>query len=127
MARVFSRTSRNYQAGTYGPFAIDSFTQNDSTGVRLTLTVENWPNVPVLGVLTLTMDNGAQATINIPGRPKNRDGTDKTVFAPELGIPEDGTFIDGVKQPAVKRATTNGSVTVELFQSARTAITFEAI
>ena len=127
MARTFSRASQVYPAGNFGPFSIDSFTKNDANALHLTLTVEAWPDVPLLATITLSMDNGAQMQVNIPGRPKNRDGTDATSMTIKLGIPADGIVIDGVPQPAVKRDTNSGQISVEVFQPFRTALTLQAV
>ena len=118
MPRTFSRNSQFYNPGTYGPFSIDAFTKNDADEIEVTLTVENWPVVETVAVLTLTANNGAQMTVNVPGQPKNRDGTPATVFRARLGFPAD----DGVV-----RDTSNATLSAEVLSRFRTAITLRAV
>lgn len=128
MARTFSRNSQVYPAGTYGPFSIDSFTRDDTDRIELEMTVENWPDVPVVAVITITSDIGKRMTINVPGRPKNRDGSDATVFRPVMGIPSDAQVDEqGRLLNIVKRNMTSASISVVVNQPLRTAITLRAV
>ena len=118
MARVFSRNAQFYNPGTYGPFNIDSFTKNDMDEIEVTLTVDNWPAVETIATLTLSTDSGSSMTVNVPGQPKNRDGTPATVFKVRLGIPTDN---------GVKRNVANATLTATVLERFRTAITLQAV
>jgi hypothetical protein len=54
MARTLTRASQVYQPGLYGPFSVDGFTNADTERLVATLTVEGWPDDPVVMVVTLT-------------------------------------------------------------------------
>ena len=127
MPRTLNRASQVYPPGTYGPFSIDSFTRNNTEYVEAALTVEGWPAVPVVAVLTLTMDDGSMMTVNVPGEPKNRDGTSASVFVCRLAIPADGVVIDGVVQPPTKRDVRGATITATVQQVIQTALTFRAV
>ena len=127
MARTFSRNSQVYPAGSYGPFSIDAFTRDDTERIRLTMTVEGWPDVPVVAVITMTSDAGQRMVINVPGRPKNRDGSDATVFSPSMAIRRLVSFDEqGQVVSQSKVQTTHAQIEVELLVSLRTAIELRA-
>lgn len=130
MPRTVSIGETNYpaRAQLYGPFSIDSFTENDADGIEAALTVVAWPTTPaVLAEITISMSNGKTKVFQVIANPKNRDGTPASVFRIRCGIPADGVFINGIPQPPVKRATSTATASVRVFATFRTAITVSAI
>lgn len=128
MARTRTVPSNLYAPGSYGPFNIDSFTKGDASRVEVELTVESWPATPpVLATIVVQTDSGARMEVNVPAVPKNRDGTDATVFRPSISFPADGVVIAGVPQPPVTRETTGATVSVTVHAAFRTAITVRAV
>ena len=128
MARTLTQTSRVYAPGTYGPFSIDSFTKANASRIEAELTVESWPvTPPVLATIVVQTDSGARMEVNVPAVPKNKDGSNATVFRVSIGFPADGTVAGGIPQPAVTRETTNGDVTITVNAAFRTAITVRAV
>lgn len=127
MARTRTVPSNLYAPGTYGPFGIDSFTKGNASRIEVELTVESWPAVPVIASITLQTDSGARMEVNVPGEPKNRDGSPATVFRPSISFPADGIVVGGVPQPPVTRETTGATLTVTVLQAVRTAITVRAV
>ena len=122
--RTISVPSRVYQPGPIGPFGLDSFTKDDASGIVVEMTVEAWPDVPVVAKVVVQTGSGARMEVNVPGRPFARDRvTPATVFRISLAFPSDGSVNDGVVQPAEKRQTTNATVTAEVLVAMRTAIT----
>ena len=117
MAKTFTLAARNYAAGTYGPFSVDSFTQSDTDYLELSLTVENWPagSPVVTGQMRWDSGDGADFAVHHPST--NRDGTPRTKHTVRVGVPQ---TLQG------KAAVTSGTVTMTLAQPIRTAVTVVA-
>jgi hypothetical protein len=124
MARTFSRGSRNYAAGTYGPFVVDSFTKNDTHSLRWTFTVEDWDPLadPILTVSAQWSD-GTEFGTTHAGAPVNRDGTPASVVGGSVEVPR-VTDANGNQQ---KVDVASGAITVTCHAALRTAVTFEAV
>lgn len=122
MARTFSVNARNYQPGDYGPFTIDAFTKNDAAGVEIELTVEGWPDVPVIATGRFDLGTVTGGGLAIPGVPRNRAGTPLTTYTLRLIYP---TWVEG--GTASKLDANDATLTLTLLQAIRTAITVRAI
>jgi hypothetical protein len=111
MARKFS-ASGNYAPGEYGPFAIDSFTNANTTALRLTITQTTpWPDVADAVDVLMTWSNGSQAYTPLPGVWRNRDGGRKLTGTITLSCPEDGVTSGALTLTA--NVTVDASVTLE--------------
>jgi hypothetical protein len=118
MARSFSLASRQYSAGTYGPFKVDGFVATDTDWLEITFTVESWPDgVPALITGSLRWDTGDGQDFIVNSLPKNRDGSVKPVVAVRIPVPQTATG---------KAAVTGGNVTLKLAQPIRTALALVA-
>lgn len=123
MARTFSRASRNYTPGTYGPFSLDSFTNASAERLVARFTYENWPQVESLFRISMRWSDGSGMDVVVSGSaPVREDGTS----------PNEAVFSVGIKRhqvngELVKRAVIGATVTVEVFQTFRTAISLEVI
>jgi hypothetical protein len=145
MPRTISQASRNYAAGTYGPFSVNNFTKNDTERLTLTLSVENWPDVPEAvratimffdpnhKVVTYAPDPvtgelvPTTTTVRVqvgggiftwPGRPIGWDGSVLTRVDAQVQVPRVGD---------AKATVAEGEVTLEALVSIRTAVTVAAI
>lgn len=120
MARTFRRNSREYTPGTYGPFSLDSFTQNDTDRIVLTLTRENWPQQDGIARISITYQTGEGCIFDVSGIPPvYPDGSSPTTFKVSCNVPK---ITDGVKQTVA-----SATATMEVFQTLRTAIDVEAV
>lgn len=92
------------------------------------MTVENWPDLPVVAIVRLTLPDGRLLTVNVPGRPLER-GTRKpaTVFSCGQAIPRDGVIVGGRVQSVTKRDWRSAVAEVELLVPLRTQITVKAV
>ena len=127
MARTLTRASRVYNPGTYGPFAIDSFTKGSASHIEVAMTVEGWPDGADVATLVLTTSSGARMTVNVPAKPIDlATGKPATVFRCRLGFPADGVVVDGVPQPPVTRETTGASVSATVHRAITTALIVRA-
>jgi hypothetical protein len=122
MARTRQFASRLYAVGVYGPFAVDGFTRADTSALTVTMSVENWPDVPILAVVTVMWGDGSGARFTVPGRPRNRDGSLRASVVLRIAVPVERDQ-DGV---AGKADVASGTVTVDLRAPARTAMTVAA-
>lgn len=120
MPRRLSVPSQVYEAGTYGPLSVDSFTNANTEKLVLTLTCEGWPQDadPLLTVMLL-WDTGHGVRVPIPGRQVNKDGSPKTSVHVEVDVPR----VAGGKKGKVA----GGAVTVDAHAALRTAVTLEAV
>lgn len=112
MARSIQVSENTYAAGTYGPFNLDSFTNNNTDAIVMTMTVVGWPAIAALMIVTLKYNNGDGAVFSITGTQLN-PFTKLTVpvFMNEFG----------------KRPVSGATATVQLLAQATTAISMEAI
>lgn len=118
MARNRQIASRLYAAGVYGPFAVDGFTRHDTSVLAVTLSVESWPDVLVLAVVTVIWGDGSGARFTVPGAPRNKDGSMRDTVLLRIAVPveRDASGETG------KADVTTGSVTVDLRAPAITAL-----
>lgn len=120
MARTFRRNSREYTPGTYGPFSLDSFTQNDTDRIVITLTRESWPQVDNIARITVTYQSGGGCVFDISGiAPSSPSGVPQTTFKASCNVPK---VTDGNKQ-----VVSSATATLEVFQTLTTAIDVEAV
>ena len=146
MPRKFSQRSRLYGAGVYGPFNVDNFTRNDTEKLVMTLTVEDWPDVPLaVRASIMFWDPDHEVTIPGPPDPVTGDPTYEVVKEPlQVGggiftWPGRPTGWDGalmaevtaeVQVPRIggeKARVAQGQVTMEAVVPVRSAVTLEAV
>lgn len=125
MARMFSAKSRIYAPGSYGPYAVDGFTEADTTALQWTMSVEGWPLDRTLKLATVTMkwDNGAYQVSDIYGGPRDMSGKPLTQIVGTLYLPMEA---DANGNP-ISAAAAAGDVRVDVYVSLKTAITFTAL
>lgn len=118
MARTLTRAQQVYPAGTYGPFAIDSLTRDDTERIEAILTVVGWPVVSPLMQVEIAWDTGGKVVFDVGGEQKAPDGTPLTEVRFSVGVP---------KAAGVKRQVSGGSFKVTTFAPLTTAITVRAV
>ena len=125
MARSLSRASQLYPVNTYGPFPIDSFTQANTSALRWTLSVENWPANPLttLARVTTKWSNGAGSITVINGSPRNPDGT----LATEISGTISPLLVADANGNPVRAPMNGATILVEVLVPLRTAVTLEAM
>jgi hypothetical protein len=124
MPRTINVPLNTYQPGNYGPYNINGFNANNTDTIQLYMTVEaDWPDVPIIATVIIETDNGAKIEVNVPGRPKNKDKTPMSVFAPSVGLPWDTI---GNNAP-VKRGVAGASASAIVYEPFSTAITLTAV
>lgn len=102
----------NYAAGTYGPFAVNSFVSANTDWLEFTLSVENWPDVSPLVRINIAWSTGDTGEVLIPGKQK----TSSVVV--RFGVPRTATG---------KTDVSSGTANVVLYRAARTSIKLEAL
>lgn len=124
MARTLTRTERNYSPGVLGPFAIDSFTRDNASGLIFRLRVASWPalpqGVPFLFYVTLRFSNGDTVGFDVTGPGIDKDtGQVRTeeMFTVPIFVAADG----------VRRAVTGATASVDLRVAIRAGFTLEAV
>lgn len=117
MARTFSLASRNYAAGAYGPFDVDSFTSADTDWLLLEFSVENWPAHDALITGQMRWDSGDGADFAIRSPVRDRSGNPLAVARVRVGVPQ---------TPDGKAAVTTGTVSMRTALALRTAVTVTA-
>jgi hypothetical protein len=125
MPREIASASQVYAPGQYGPFSLDSFTRDDADKIEVSATIESWPDVPFVAQITVALEDGSGFSVRVPGRPKNRDGTDQTTFRCSIGIPVERNRLTPGEQR--KRDVRSAQAEVEVFESIRTALTVRAV
>lgn len=113
MARTLARASRQYAAGTYGPFTINQFPA-DVEAIELVLTCTGWPNVSPLMRIELAWNSGGKATFDVSGGvQRDRAGNVLSSVNFVFTVP---------KVAGQKRAVAGGTATVRTFAPVTTAI-----
>lgn len=124
MARSFAVAARLYQPGSITR-TIDALPVGVSK-IRVTFTRENWPGTPdeTVAVVTVWWDDGSGAVASLPGGVVlGKDGQPAAVSSIEIDVPEEADGQGGAR----KRAVQHGTVTLDIFQPLRTAISGEAL
>jgi hypothetical protein len=122
MPRTLTRNSQVYPAGTYGPFSIDSFTKNDADRIEATLTVEGWP-AGDLAVITMDLPGASACSTTLRGDPRDRAGNPLATVTYRLGPPT----VQIGNQPPERMDMSGATITVQVLQAFRTALTFGAV
>lgn len=118
MPRSISAPSNTYDAGTY-TFTVNNISRNDTDKLRLTMTVEDWPQeVNPLFTASIIWDTGDGIIIPVAGRQINKDGTPKSQIRIEVDVPQ---LANG------KAAVKSAEAKFELSAPITTAVKFEAL
>lgn len=119
MARSRTISERLYLPGSYGPFSVDSFTSANTERLELRLTQVNWPEGVPLMRIQIAWDSGDAATFEVAGvTPDIETGEPLSQVNFWFTVP---------RTSSGKRNVAGGSVSVELYQLLRTAITVTAV
>ncbi len=127
MPRSFSRAEQGYAPNTngtprvYGPFALDSFTRDDTDLIEWTATVVDWPPDQglVLAEARVSWNIGYESMQPICGGPRMKDGTPMALKRERVWVPREG--------PAGKGGVVSGSVTLTVHVAFRTALAAQAL
>ena len=116
MPRQISRVEQDYAPGTYGPFSLDSFTNQNTDYLEVTVTIpaaSPWPHDVPLFIVTLAFDDGSKAIVPVDG---------------DQGALTSGTIRFSIpKLNDTKKTVSGATATLEVFNTFRTAITVKAI
>lgn len=118
MARTFNRNARNYPAGLFGPFSIDSFTKNDTDVIEVRLSVESWPTASPLLIIKIQWDTGESLEFVQDWPVEDKFGNPLTECVYRADVPHVASG---------KRNVVGGTISGELFQPIRTAISVAAL
>jgi hypothetical protein len=118
MARTFTAASRNYAAGTYGPFAIDGFVSADTDFLDIEFTVENWPTASPLITGELRWNTGDGMDFAIASPPRDRLGNLLTKTWVRVSVPEG---------PDGKAIVSSATAMLTAHAAMRTSVTLRAI
>lgn len=118
MARTFSRNERNYSAGEFGPFSLDSFTRNDTDMIEVRMSVSSWPIASPLFTIRIQWDTGEYIDFVQSWPVTDKFGNLLTECIYRANVPQDA---------GGKRNVTGGTISGTLFQDIRTAISVAAI
>lgn len=123
MSRTRNIAEATYAPGSYGPFSVDSFTNQNTDRLEVTMTIVGWPTSGgALFDLSMQWDDGGAPTVfHVPAQPwVDKNGNPQTIAILSIKVPR-------VAGGNGKAAVASGSLGLVLFQTITTAITVGAV
>src|SRR5687768_7699684 len=123
MPRTRTVAEATYPPGSYGPFSVDNFTNQNTDFLEVAMSIVGWPTSGgALFDLSMSWDDGGAPTVfHVPAQVwQDKLGNPKTEALFRIGVPRIATG-NGKGQVA------GGNLSLTVFQSFTTAITVRAV